>query len=173
MPDALPPPRPGYSALRKNRWSAPGTEYFVTFKAEHSVPELARPDILAALTEHREGLQASGHWVVRTWVVMPDHIHMLFTLGEVDPLSECLRKFKGRLTPFLRRKNVHWQAGYFEHRMRPEEDRLPIFLYVFLNPYRTKLLPLDATWPGYFCAADDWMWFEPLTRSSAPFPEWL
>ena len=32
----------------------------------------------------------------------------------------------------------------------------------------------DMKWQrGYFCSPDDWFWFEPLTSSSLPFPEWL
>jgi hypothetical protein len=73
----------------------------------------------------------------------------------------------------LRLTDLRWQRACFDHRLRPEEDRLPVFLYIFLNAYRARLVPTDQTWPAYFCAADDWHWFEPLTNASCPFPEWL
>jgi hypothetical protein len=98
---------------------------------------------------------------------------VVFTLGGESELSECIRAFKGPLTPVFRRAGVHWQPGYFEHRMRPDEDRLPVFLYVFLNPYRENLVPPSKQWAGYFCAPEDWNWFAPLTDSDVPFPEWL
>jgi REP element-mobilizing transposase RayT len=104
---------------------------------------------------------------------MPDHLHVLFTLGDSFALSECLRLFKGRLSPVLRRHDLRWQDGYYEHRLRPDEDRLPVFLYIFLNPYRANLLPLSEKWSGYFCTSEDWAWFEPLTNTATPFPEWL
>ena len=165
--------KPGYEALRRHRWSSPGIEYFVTFNAQRPEHGLTASAILPALIEKREQLQARGCWKVRSWVVMPDHIHLLFGLGANTSLGDCLRLFKGPLTPLLRKHGISWQDGYFEHRMRSNEDRLPVFLYVYLNPYRADLLPPSASWPGYFCAPTDWGWFSPLTNSGVPFPEWL
>jgi len=57
--------------------------------------------------------------------------------------------------------------------MRHGEDALPVFLYIFLNPYRASLIGTGESWPGYWCASDDWKWFEPLTNQGMPCPEWL
>jgi putative transposase len=173
MPDQLLRPRPGYSSLRRHRWSAPGAEYFVTFKAERAAEGLSNPELLTALTQQRQLLETQACWTVRTWSVMPDHVHIVFTLGPSLEISECLRKFKGPLTPLLRHYQLRWQPGYYEHRMRHNEDRLPVFLYVFLNPHRKKLIRTDEKWPGYYCAEEDWIWFGPLTNEETPFPEWL
>ncbi|MBI5767620.1 MAG: transposase [Verrucomicrobia bacterium] len=167
------PPKPGYSALRRHRWSAPGAEYFVTFNLQRPAARLCELSMLAALDDQRTRLELESYCQVRTWVVMPDHLHLLFTLGPNQELSEVLRLFKGRLTPALRHHDLSWQDGYYEHHMRPDEDRLPVFLYIFLNPYRAKLLQSSEKWPGYFCSTDDWNWFGPLTNSEVPFPEWL
>lgn len=68
---------------------------------------------------------------------------------------------------------LRWPPAYFDHRLRPDEDRLPVFIYIYLNPYRAKLLTPDQVWSGYFCGEDEWKWFEPLTDYSCPQPEWL
>ncbi|MBI4622233.1 MAG: hypothetical protein HY736_03295 [Verrucomicrobia bacterium] len=86
-----PPPKLGYAALRQHRWSAAGAEYFVTINAKRPASGLNELFLLAALQRQRLVLEAEEHWNVRTWVVMPDHIHALFTLGAKAPLSECLR----------------------------------------------------------------------------------
>ena len=104
---------------------------------------------------------------------MPDHLHLMVTLGEHNTLSDVVRLFKGRLAPALRRVQIRWQSGCFDHRLRAREDRLPLFLYVFLNPYRANLIAADEQWLTYYCAADDWTWFESLTATSCPMPEWL
>jgi hypothetical protein len=44
---------------------------------------------------------------------------------------------------------------------------------VFLNPYRAKVVGPREPWKGYFCDAEDWQWFAPLTDGSSPFPEGL
>jgi REP element-mobilizing transposase RayT len=166
-------PEKGYDALRRFRWSAGGAEYFLTFNAVRPATGLTNPTLLDKLIEQRERLERDGVWQVRTWTVMPDHVHILARLGVESSLEDCLRLFKGRLAPALRQHGLSWQAGYYEHQMRPHEEALPVFLYIFLNAYRAHLLPADAKWPGYYCAADDWEWFAPLTNSAAPFPEWL
>ncbi|MSU22870.1 MAG: transposase [Opitutus sp.] len=171
-PDPL-PPNPGYCALRRHRWSAGGFDYFVTINLHRPAAGLSEPALLAALDHQRLTLEAEGHWSVRTWVVMPDHLHVLFTLGGKISLADCLRLFKGRLSPALRAHRLAWQDGYHEHRMRPEEDRLPVFLYIFLNPYRAKLISVSEKWPGYFCAVEDWGWFGGLTNADVPYPKWL
>lgn len=104
---------------------------------------------------------------------MPDHLHLLVVLGENHALSEVIRLFKGRLSPPLRRAGLHWQEGYYDHRMRDNDDRLPVFLYIFLNPYRANLISADAVWPGYYCDSLDWEWFDAMTDSDLPSPEWL
>lgn len=125
------------------------------------------------MDRHRERLEAESIWSVRTWAVMPDHVHVLFVLGPTATLEACMRLFKGRLSPALRSHQLSWQDGCFEQRMRADEDRLPVFLYIFLNPYRANLLPTSERWPGSFCAPVDWSWFADVTNSSAPFPTWL
>lgn len=112
-------------------------------------------------------------WSLRTGVVMPDHIHLLVEISSVTGLAGAVRLFKGRLTPILRKAGVQWQPAYFDHRRRPDEDRLPVFIYIYLNPYHAKLLTPDQVWSGYFCSEDEWKWFEPLTDYSCPQPEWL
>jgi putative transposase len=104
---------------------------------------------------------------------MPDHIHLLVTLGAFVALSEAVRTFKGRLTPTLRTTRSRWQPSFYDHRLRSSEDLLPVFLYIFLNPYRAGLCLPAQTWPGYFCCVEDWAWFEGLTNTACPEPEWL
>jgi putative transposase len=165
--------KPGYSALRQHRWSAAGAEYFVTIRIHPTAASLCDPKLLCELERERDALQAEGGWNMRTWIVMPDHLHLLFVLGSAFSLAECLRRFKGRPSPKMRLHALSWQEGYYEHRMRAEDDRCPVFFYVFLNPYRANLVPISQKWTGYFCSAHDWSWFAPLTNSCGPFPEWL
>ena len=84
-----------------------------------------------------------------------------------------MRLFKGRLSPELRARGLCWQEGFYDHRIREPSDLLPVFLYIFLNPYRAALIKQSERWPGYYCLAADWAWFGEMTSESLPLPEWL
>jgi putative transposase len=163
----------GHEALRRGRWSDSGADYFLTLCTQDRQHGLTGREPASAILAHAHQLAAEGICHVRTAVIMPDHLHLLISLGESVELSAAVRLFKGRLAPVLRRASLHWQRAYFDHRLRPEEDPLPIFLYIYLNPYRADLVQSNQIWPGYFCAEEDWRWFGGLTDSSCPLPEWL
>ncbi len=169
----IPSYRRGYSALSQGRCSAAGEEYFLTFNLQRPQRGLDRQPLLAYLRVEIEATELDGLWHLRTGVVMPDHLHLLVQLGKRGTLSEAVRRYKGRSAPPLQRMGLDWQRSFFDHRMRHGEDRLPVFLYIFLNPYRARLVGSGRVWPGFWCAEDDWKWFQPLTNSGVPFPEWL
>jgi putative transposase len=165
-------PGRGHEALRRGRWSSAGAEYFLTICTAERTTGLEGATMLPLVLGQAHCLTTDGVWHLRTAVVMPDHIHLLVTLGDHVSLGGAVRLFKGPLTAALQTHNIRWQPSYFEHRLRVSEDRLPVFLNVFLNPYRAKVVGPREPWKGYFCDAD-WQWFTPLTDGSSPFPEWL
>ena len=118
-------------------------------------------------------MEDEGVWQVRCAVVMPDHWHGLVVLAGAVDLADAMKRFKGRLSVELRRAGLAWQAGFYEHRMRADEERVSVFRYVFLNPYRKGLLQSDELWVGYWCAPEDWEWFRSLTADGGVLPEWL
>ena len=158
-------PGRGHEALRRGRWSSPGAEYFLTLCTHDRRSGLTEPLIARAILANAHQLTTETHWHLRTATVMPDHVHLLVTLGDRVELSSAIRLFKGRLAPEMRTAGRRWQRACFDHRLRPEEDRLPVFLYIFLTAYRARLIPADQIWPAYFCADEDWSWFEPLTNA--------
>ncbi len=166
-------PGRGHEALRRGRWSVAGAEYFLTCCTEARETGLDASPLTGDILTAAEKLTDQGAWRLRTAVVMPDHVHLLFVLGEKADLAPVVRLFKGRLAPTLRTAGLKWQRGYFDHRLRAGEDRLPVFRYIFLNPYRIARVRPDERWPGYFCADEDWVWFKALTDDGGAFPEWL
>lgn len=170
-PDRIRPP--GYSALRIFRESKPNAEYFLTINLAMRGRGLERQQLTAAVIGQCDRLEAENHWLVRTATVMPDHLHLLVRMGESISLEDCIKLLKGRLSPCLRTRSLRWQDGFYEHQLRRADDVLPIFLYIYLNPYRAGLIPETEIWPGYRCRIEDWTWFGQLTKESIPQPEWL
>jgi putative transposase len=170
-PDKIHPP--GYAALRRFRKSNPHTDYFLTINLENRGHGLETREMSDRIIAEWQRLESEGHWILRTATVMPDHVHLLIRLGESISLDACIKLLKGRLAPCLRAARLSWQEGFYDHELRPADDVLPVFLYIYLNPYRAGLLPETAIWPAYRCCVEDWKWFGPRTKDSAPQPEWL
>ncbi len=114
--------------------------------------------VVTALRE-RELADATG---TLAFVVMPDHLHWLLSLGETTSLDRTVRLAKGRAA---RRVNALrqelgqppltplWQGGYHDRALRSHEDLPSVARYVIANPVRAGLVqrvgdyPLwDAVW---------------------------
>ena len=164
-------PQKGHEALRRGRLSLAGATYFLTICTEGQRVGLEAPVLTAEILAMTRD-SACG-WEVRSGAIMPDHVHLVVRLKESSVLPGAIRLFKGRTSVSLRRHQLKWERGYYDHRLRCDEDVWPVLLYVFLNPYRANLLPVSEPWSGYYCCPEDWEWFGPRTNQACPFPEWL
>jgi REP element-mobilizing transposase RayT len=118
-------------------------------------------------------MERDGTWILRCAVVMPDHIHLVIGLGERLPLAKTVQRLKAKTASELRQADLQWERGFFDHQIRPNDDDLALFLYVFLNPYRAGLCGRGERWLWYFCHPDDWTWFQANLEADRPLPEWL
>lgn len=94
-------------------------------------------------------MHKSNDIILHCATFMPDHLHMLFTLGSTLSLAQIIRKFKSLTKPLIESKNIKWQPNYFEHRLRPDTEMEAFALYIYLNPYRKALLSNNAEWQGW------------------------
>jgi REP element-mobilizing transposase RayT len=169
----MPDPRKGYPALRRGRYSAENSTYFLTICAMRPCAALSQTALTDAIRRQYMAVEARGWWTVHCAVIMPDHLHLVVTLGNGARLDESVRLLKGPLCPHLRDAGVRWQPSFFDHRLRAEDNLTAVFRYVFLNPHRAGLVAAPERWPGYFCRTQDWEWFGPLIGEAEPEPEWL
>ena len=105
------------------------------------------------------------------WVLMPDHLHWLFQLGDTGTLAEVMQSFKGRSARAINliegfkgcsaramklmdeRQRSIWQRGYHDHALRAEDDVRGAARYLAANPLRAGLVAQvgdyshwDAVW---------------------------
>ena len=85
------------------------------------------------------------------FVVMPDDLHWLLSLGEKRPLSKVVGTLKSLSARRL--GGPIWQAGFHDHAVRKEEDLPALARYIVANPLRAGLVARigdyphwDATW---------------------------
>jgi len=142
---------------RRNR--VPGGTFFFTVNLrDRSAGLLAtHVDALrAAVRQVRDG--APFH--ADAWVILPDHMHCLWTLPEGDAdypgrwkaikilFSKSLPKSETRSPVMLRRgERGIWQRRYWEHTIRDERDYAAHMDYIHFNPVNHGYVKHAADWP--------------------------
>ncbi|HEX3582986.1 MAG TPA: transposase [Thermoanaerobaculia bacterium] len=112
-----------------------GTTYFVTF-CTRDREVLAGPerDIVLETTiwGHRQ------HYWLHALVVMPDHVHHVFTVYEEFALARVMHRIKSVSAHEIGRQV--WQREYFDRVMRSDEDVRKKCEYICQNPVRARLV---------------------------------
>jgi REP element-mobilizing transposase RayT len=96
-----------------------------------------------------EGLQhfQGQRYKILAWCVMPNHVHVVFSLLGNHNLDEVLHSWKSfsaqAANRLLGRSGNFWQREYFDHLIRHEASLLKIVSYVLANPERAGL----RNWP--------------------------
>lgn len=119
-------------------------------------------------------LAGNDAWLAGT--IMPNHIHALFELTEKLPLHRVIAKLKGNITRRLRHavQTPIWQENVFEHRIRPDEDAEVYAFYMYMNPYRAGIWPMEKSWPWWLCTAPcRFRFLDRCRENGSPQPEWL
>jgi putative transposase len=133
---------PQYRRLR-----IPGGTYFFTVALRDR-----RSD---ALVNHIDALRDAVRETLRkrpfrmdAFVVLPDHLHCLWTLPENDDdFPGRWRYLKTRFSKLVGGGLSVWQKRYWEHAIRDERDFAAHFDYVHFNPVKHGLVLHPADWP--------------------------
>src|SRR5690349_5407024 len=108
-----------YDKLRLGRHSQSGQAYFVTTVLARREDRLFEDFFCARLViDQMRRLHDAGLVRSLAFVVMPDHLHWLFELGEPLPLADAVRRLKAasarELNRHLGRNGAIWQKNYFD-----------------------------------------------------------
>jgi REP element-mobilizing transposase RayT len=124
--------------------------YHVTTVTLDRTPHFAELDKGRKVVRELKTLQEQGKAETLCYVLMPDHLHWLMVLQD-DNLPEVMRLLKGRSAHAI--GQALWQANYYDHAVRQEEDLRKMARYMVANPLRANLVnsigdyPLwDAVW---------------------------
>jgi len=166
-------PNKGHAALRRGRYSQPAAEYFLTICAEAGQTGLVVQPVADAIMNEARLMSADGTWNLLCAVIMPDHLHLLINLGERLSLGKAMQRLKAKTSATLRAQDIGWERGFFDRQIRPDDDRLAIFRYIYLNPYRAGLVAMSGKWLHYYCREEEWAWFRDMLDDERPYPEWL
>ena len=161
------------SRLRWGRVSLPGASYFVTACTQNREAVFARSAAATKATAVLAEMHAARDATFLAATIMPDHVHLLFTLGTKLRLGQVVGKFK----TLVREKGTadwRWQNDGFEHRLRLNDAVEDYGFYIFMNPYRAELIPLTQTWPWWFCPdSSRFLFLSHLAKETSVPAEWV
>ena len=93
----------------------------------------------------------TGKFQIHEFVVMPNHVHFLITLGNGTTLERALQLIKGGFSYRAKRElDIHseiWQRGYVDHPIRDEADYRQHRAYIHANPVRAHLVENPDEYP--------------------------
>jgi putative transposase len=131
---------------RRNR--VPGATYFFTVNLRDRRSDLLVREIDTLRETVRETRrQMAFH--IDAWVVLPDHMHCLWTLPEGDGgFPDRWREIKTRFSRSLGMGRAQiWQRGYWEHTIRDDRDYQTHMDYIHFNPVKHGFVRHPADWP--------------------------
>jgi len=150
---------PGY-----RRVTVAGGTYFFTVVTHRRRDILCDNIVRHALREGICHARESHPFQIDAWVLLPDHLHCIWTLPECDG-AFSLRWVKikqyvtGRVEEVLHRDDLMtdskrrrgegsiWQRRFWEHQIRDERDYEKHMNYIHYNPVKHGLVNQVVDWP--------------------------
>jgi len=149
--------------MRYRRLRIPGATYFFTLVTERRRPLFRSADAVADYQAAVEDVRVSWPFEVEAEVILPDHLHIIWSLPEGDAdFSTRLRLIKSRFsrsgTPTVDGKDRSasrrakgergvWQRRFWEHAITGEQDFAVHLDYIHYNPVRHGLAAAPSEWP--------------------------
>jgi putative transposase len=150
--------------MRYRRIREPGATYFFTVVTFERSPILADESSASLLQTCITEVRRFHPFEIDAYVILPDHIHMLWTLPAGDTAyPRRWRLIKSMFTHRYLRTNsapelnasrrvkaeqAVWQRRFWEHLVRDDDDYAAHIDYIHLNPVRHGLASRPLDWPN-------------------------
>ena len=149
---------------RYRRSDAAGATFFFTVVTYRRQRILTGDALRHALHEAIVRVRERHPFAVDAWVLLPDHLHCIWTLPPGDA-GFGLRwgEIKRRVTHAVavdyeradwrnasrlaRRESTIWQRRFWEHQIRDDADYAAHMDYIHFNPVKHGLVTTVADWP--------------------------
>ncbi|MCW8906602.1 MAG: transposase [Sedimenticola sp.] len=150
------------------RATTAGATYFFTIVTYRRQPILCEPLFRRELRREIETVRVKRPFVIDAWVLLPDHLHCVWTLppGDSDYSARwamikrhvslaCAAQYKRPEwiagSRRRHRESTIWQRRFWEHRIRDPQDLARHVDYVHLNPVKHGLVErvVDWTWSTF------------------------
>lgn len=141
-----------------------GGTYFFTLVTYERQKIFSRPENRSLLLDTIIHVRTFHPFTMVAYCILPDHIHLIWTLPEIDPdYSLRVGLIKAKFTKQYRlnggqpgppdisrtkrREAAIWQRRFWEHLIRDEQDLERYINYIHYNPIKHGLVENLDDWP--------------------------
>lgn len=111
---------------------------------------LGRSDVANLLTDHLLAMHGKL-FDLKSWVIMPNHVHLLAGIGWQINLAQVMKQLKGAsardINGLVGRSGTLWFREYFDRYIRDEEHYANTVGYIERNPIKAGLCLAPEDWP--------------------------
>ena len=149
---------------RYRRANTTGATYFFTVVTYRRQKILCAPEVRSALRLAIEKVRQKRPFEIDAWVLLPDHLHCIWTLpdGDADFSTRwamikrsvslaCAGDYKRpdwiNASKRKQRESTFWQRRFWEHKIRDDNDFMHHVDYVHYNPVKHGACDQVADWP--------------------------
>jgi putative transposase len=138
--------------LRKGRVSIPHQSYLITTVTQKRQPLFTNFYNARIVIKSINYTEQICDIKSMCFVVMPDHMHWLLSLGNNSSLSQVVANVKRRSGYRINQHNKRtgipvWQSGFHDYALRKEEDIKSVARYIVANPLRAGLVKNIGDYP--------------------------
>ena len=150
--------------MTRYRRARAGRTYFFTLVTFRRRPILCYASVRSELRLALQNVRMTRPFVINAWVLMPDHLHCIWTLPADDvDYSTRWNLIKRSVSRFVdvsmhaqvavsasrikHRDSTIWQRRFHEHEIRDERDFENHMDYAHFNPVRHGYAESAAAWP--------------------------
>ena len=132
-----------------------GHHHFVTFSCYRRQPFLADPKARNTLESCLEATRRKYGFTIDSYVVMPEHVHLLVSEPKLKNLSVVMQALKISVSRRSRQRPF-WQHRFYDFNVFTDRKRLEKRRYMHRNPFARGLVehPRDWAWSSYRHWAD-------------------
>ena len=128
--------------------------FFVTTKTSMGCPLLQSERNATLFIDVLRSYAAAGKFQVHDFVVMPDHVHLLLTVGRDMSIEKAMQFIKGGFSYLLKREFGYagevWQKGFSEVRVEDRQSFLQHRQYIAANPVKAGMVDSPEKFPYCF-----------------------